>query len=48
MQGRSAATAPETVAPDRGCRYWQRCVTCPYRACVFELPARERVEFTAA
>jgi hypothetical protein len=48
MQGRSVATAPETVAPDRGCRFWPRCVTCPFQSCILDLPAKERVEFTAA
>jgi hypothetical protein len=48
MQGRTLADAPETAAPDRGCRFWPRCVTCPFRDCVLELPARQRVEFTTA
>ncbi len=37
-----------TVAPDRGCQYAPRCVTCPWARCIKELPAAERAEFRAA
>ena len=36
------------VTPDTGCRYAPRCLTCPWRACIRELPAPERLEFDAA
>jgi hypothetical protein len=48
MQGRRAATTPETVSLDRGCRFRPRCVTCPFAHCILELPARERAEFVTA
>lgn len=39
---------PDAVAPDHGCRYFPRCVECPFRNCIAELSQRERLEFAAA
>jgi hypothetical protein len=39
---------PEAVTPDTGCQYAPRCTGCPWRACVKELPAKERNEFLIA
>ncbi len=35
-------------APDRGCAYAPRCVTCPWAVCIKQLPTAERGEFRAA
>jgi hypothetical protein len=34
--------------PDQGCRYSPACATCPWRECVWTLPADERKIFTLA
>jgi hypothetical protein len=36
------------AAPDRGCRAWSRCTTCPFTVCIADLSARERTELHAA
>jgi hypothetical protein len=47
-QGRSIAIAPEAVSPDHGCEYAPKCTDCPWRPCIKELPAPERLAFAAA
>ena len=41
-----AAGMPEL--PDTGCDYAPKCLTCPWRACVLQLPADERRIFGLA
>ena len=33
---------------DRGCSVWPRCVSCPWRECIAELPAKEHASFVHA
>ena len=42
------ATHYGDVAPDKGCSVWPQCVSCPWRECVAELPARELMQFRHA
>jgi len=39
---------PEAAAPDTGCSYAPKCVGCPWRTCIQELPAHERRIFVDA
>ena len=34
--------------PDNGCQYADRCLTCPWRSCILQLPADERRVFRLA
>ena len=42
----SAAGMPEL--PDTGCEYAPKCLTCPWRVCILQLPADERRVFGLA
>jgi hypothetical protein len=39
---------PGDAIEDRGCRYTPTCAGCPWRECVWTLPADERKIFTLA
>ena len=36
------------AAPDQGCSVWPQCVSCPWRTCIAELPAKEHAQFVHA
>ena len=42
----SAAGMPEL--PDNGCQYADRCLACPWRSCILQLPLNERRVFGLA
>ena len=44
----NASRVGDSHAPDRGCQYWDRCTSCPFRTCIAELPAQAQTEFRTA